>query len=500
MIRPVKKIFTGALFFVTALLVVSGCARNLKYSEHSPTVSPDGKMMIYQSDRMAAGNYLVYVRVKVGKTWLPPVPLVLANAPVDNTAGPFITYDQNHLLLTSDKKEGKGGVDIWISKRLGPLIWGIPENLGSPINTKGYDGFASLSPDGKTLYFVRECADKKAYKGHIFGIYTSQKRGDKWTRPRRMPWPINSKSSDFGPIILADGKTLVFSSARPGGYGGYDLYKTEKISNGRWSKPVNLGKSINTPYDDRMASVPARGDVIFVSRPTGKKGKKYRIEEVTLPKQMRQSSVITIAGKVINKESRNVIGDAQIKITDMEDRYTHTLESNVKDGKYFIVLSKGKKYDVAVQKQGYTFYSEVFDLKNLESFNAIIRNMELSPVKKGTRMILRNIYFQYNSDRLLKESNLEMKRLLSLMKRNRSIRIEISGHTDAIGSKAFNKKLSLKRAERVKRYLVRRGIRKDRLVAVGYAFEKPLVEEGTKEEMKKNRRVEIKILSTGDQM
>ncbi len=332
--EELKRITLLALFSaVIAAMLATGCARNLKYSEHSPSVSPDGKMMLYQSNRITADNYQVYVRLKVGSTWLPPVPLVLANAPVDNTAGPFVTYDQNSLLLSSDNKRGKGDVDIYISKRVGKLLWGVPENIGAPINTKGYDGFASLSPDGKRLYFVRECADKKGYKDHTFGIYMAKNIKGRWQKPVRMPAPVNTASSEFGPIILADGKTLIFSSARPGGFGGYDLYKTEMISEGRWSKPVNLGNKINTKYDDRMASVPAAGNVIFVSRPTDEAGGKYRIEEVKMPKQMRQSSVITIEGRVYDKDSRNAITDADIKITDVQDGYVRHIKSNIKDGK-----------------------------------------------------------------------------------------------------------------------------------------------------------------------
>ncbi len=490
-----KKFSAAAIVLAVTAMTFTGCARNLKYSEHSPSVSPDGKMMIYQSNRMAPDKYRVYVRLKAGNSWLPPVPLILANAPVDNTAGPFITYDQNYLLLSSDNKQGKGDVDIWISKRLGPLIWGLPENIGAPINTKGYDGFASISPDGKTMYFVRECSDKKGYRDHTFGIYMSKKINGKWSRPQRMPAPINTSTSEFGPIILADGKTLVFSSARPGGFGGYDLYKTEIVSNGRWSKPVNLGKTINTKYDDRMAAVPASGDIIMVSRPTCEKGGKYRIEEVVMPKEMQQSSVITVEGTVLEEESRNRITDAEIKITDVEDGYTHSFKSNEKDGKYFIVLSKGKKYDVAVQKKGYTFYSEKFDLRNLDKFNAVLKDIELSPIKEGARLILRSLYFEYNSNSLLKESGLEMKRLLDMMKKNSEMKIEISGHTDNIGSDKFNKKLSEDRALAVKNYLVKNGIKPSRMLAAGYGFENPIVEKGSKEELAKNRRVEIKILS-----
>lgn len=101
-----EKLLLLLILFITT--VCMGCVRNLNYSEHSPSISPDGKIMIFQSNRLSSGTYKIYVRVKAGKTWLPPVPLSLSNGHEGNTAGPFITYDQNYLLLSSDNKNGKG--------------------------------------------------------------------------------------------------------------------------------------------------------------------------------------------------------------------------------------------------------------------------------------------------------------------------------------------------------------------------------------------------------
>ncbi len=488
-----EKLLLLLILFITT--VCMGCVRNLNYSEHSPSISPDGKIMIFQSNRLSSGTYKIYVRVKAGKTWLPPVPLSLSNGHEGNTAGPFITYDQNYLLLSSDNKNGKGGVDIWISKRLGKLSFSKPENFGTPVNSKGYDGFASISPDGKSLFFIRECPDKEGYKGHIFGIFISRKVENKWTTPELLPPPVNSSTSDFGPIILADGRTLLFSSARPGGFGGYDLYKTEMLSSGMWTEPVNLGPTINTPFDDRMSSVPATGDIIYISRPTTESGEKYRIRSTSIPEKMRQSSVVTVEGIVQETENDKIITNAEIRVTNIEDGFTHVTNSNRHDGKYFFILRKGKKYDVSVQKKGYTFYSEKFDLRKLEKSNAVYRSIKLSPIVTGTRMILRNLYFEYRSDRILSEADQELQRLLALMKKNPEMRIEISGHTDNVGSSRYNKRLSQKRATAVKKYLTEKGIDKNRMTAKGYGFEQLLIKKGTKKEMSVNRRVEIRILS-----
>lgn len=262
-----------------------------------------------------------------------------------------------------------------------------------------------------------------------------------------------------------------------------------------WTEPVNLGPTINTPFDDRMSSVPATGDIIYISRPTTESGEKYRIRSTSIPEKMRQSSVVTVEGIVQETENDKIITNAEIRVTNIEDGFTHVTNSNRHDGKYFFILRKGKKYDVSVQKKGYTFYSEKFDLRKLEKSNAVYRSIKLSPIVTGTRMILRNLYFEYRSDRILSEADQELQRLLALMKKNPEMRIEISGHTDNVGSSRYNKRLSQKRATAVKKYLTEKGIDKNRMTAKGYGFEQLLIKKGTKKEMSVNRRVEIRILS-----
>lgn len=480
-----------ALFALMLVLsaITTSCGMNyLTRSQHSPTVSPDGNMLIFQSDHQNQGKYDCVIKFKTNMGWTPPIPLLFANSKM-NTAGPFITYDQNYLLLTSDQKGGKGDIDLWISKR--GKIWGKPENLGAPINTAGYDGFGSISPDGNTLYFTRECAQKIGKDK--FCLYKSTRMQSRWTEPVRMPAPVNSNYSDFAPIIMANGTTLIFSSNRPGGLGGYDLYKTELQANGTWSEPVNLGDEINTEYDDRIVSVPASGDIIYYSRPQMVTGQLvYRIKTAKLPASMRDSGVITVEGVVSEKKNREKTIDADITVTDVQRRITQTIRSNHEDGKYFVVLKKKRVYDVSVSKKGYLFYSARFDLGDVTKFDAINRDIELTPIEKGSSMVLNNLYFRLNSDNVFdyEKSQFELDRLLKLMQANPRMKIEIGGHTDTSGTEEYNKTLSEKRAQAVSGFLVGRGISTNRLVVKGYGYSKPLSYQADK-----NRRVEITVVS-----
>ncbi len=491
MYNRIKKIIQtlAPVVFVISAFCISSCGVNYLYrSQHSPTVSPDGKMLIFQSDHNVAGQYDCVIRFKTGTGWTPPVPLLLANTKFD-TAGPFITYDQNYLLLTSEKPEGKG-VDLWISKR-GKAIWGKPVNLGLPINSTPYNGFGSISPDGRTLYFTRECQEKIGKDK--FCLYLSTKNNDRWSEPVRIPAPVNSAYSDFAPIILADGRTMIFSSNRPGGQGGYDLYKTEHIG-GAWSWPVNLGPAINTHYDERIVSIPASGDVIYYSRAQKVLGELvYRIDTAPIPLELRQKLVITVEGVVTDKKNPKTPISAEILITDTLGNNTRVVLSNHEDGKYFIVLNKDRVYDISVTKKGYVFYSARFDLRNTNRFDAIVRNIELSPIEAGSSVVLNNLFFKLNSDNVFdyEKSHYELERLAGLLRANPGMKIEIGGHTDASGTAEYNRTLSEKRARAVYDYLAGQGIQKTRLTVKGYGYSKPLSSSNPDQ----NRRVEVTILS-----
>ncbi len=115
--RGRAHVFRALLAIIVAAAALAGCARNLNYSEYSPTVSADGRMIVYQTDRVGESKYKLYTKFRTLLGWTPPIHLIFANSRIDDDGGPFITYDQNYLLLSSDKPGGQGDVDLWISRR-----------------------------------------------------------------------------------------------------------------------------------------------------------------------------------------------------------------------------------------------------------------------------------------------------------------------------------------------------------------------------------------------
>lgn len=470
------------------------CATGPRYSEFSPTISADDRMMIFQSDREKRHRFRLYYKQKIDGRWREPVFMEGLGA-VEGDGGPFITYDQNYLVFSSLRKGGAGNLDLWISQRLG-TTWGPPVNMGAPINSSGYDGFGTISPDGKTIFFVRQCPEKKHGGEDSFGIFFSVKDdAGKWTEPKKMPAPVNGEYSDFGPVILADNLSLIFSSNRPGGLGKYDLYKTERLNDGQWTEPVNLGPGINTSGDDMLVSIPASGSVVYFGRTDNEKDDIYRIHSMPIPEKLQHTTVLIVRGTVRDKRDPSLTLAAGITITDTRsDEKPITIRSNEKDGAYIVILKKGTLYDVAAACPGYTFHSQRIDLTKLEKFKETEENILLEPLTVGTNLVLNNLFFKYKSYALLPASKYELQRVKKLMDENPTLRIEIGGHTDTIGPKRYNMKLSQQRAQSVVDYLAEQGVAKERLDAKGYGPDKPIGDNETEEGKEKNRRVEIMVL------
>ncbi len=499
-------VFGAGVIAVLPLLIFFSCSsagsssksRGYQYSEYSPTISADGKTMIYQADIDKPKKYQIYAKQKVFDKWSKPVSLDAINSRY-NDGGCFITYDQNSLIFTSDRPGGLGNCDLWVSQRKGDR-WSEPVNMGAPINSAGYDGFASLAPDGNTIYFVRECPEKKGCKERL-GIFYSEKVDDVWTTPKKMPAPINTDYCEFGPVILADNLSLIFSSTRPGGSGGYDLYKVERTEAGGWGRPTNLGGFINTKGEDSLIAIPASGEIMYYTKSrSGQEDEKRegvrRIFSVPIPENLQQTKVVIVKGTVRDKRRTEKTLFAEIAITDINsDARPKIIYSNRDDGKYIVILNKGKICDFSVRSAGYLFYSRKIDLTDVRQYREINEDILLEPIVVGANIVLNTMYFEFRKYKLLKESKYELKRIIKLLKENPTMRVEISGHTDNIGSDRTNQKLSMQRAEAVVEHLVDNGIAKNRLEAKGYGKQRPIATNKSEEGRQENRRVEIEVLS-----
>ncbi len=463
------------------------------YGKFAPTVSADGKRLIFEAN--FNGYWKLYQTVlKKDNSWTDPEYITKINDFKGSSVfigGPFLTYDENMIIFTSDCSGGFGDLDLWYSKREGEN-WSEPVNMGRKINTPSYEGFPSLSADGKDLYFVRN-ADKNFVDGkHRYKIFVAHKNdNDSWSEPVALPETIN-QGGEFGPKIMPDNKTLLFSSIRKGGKGDYDLYSSKKLNDNTWSTPKNL-TFINTAEEDELPSVPAACDFLyFASGPSSS----TNIHRIPVPSEFCFNKSIIVQGYIKDKVTGKPL-EASINITDVKDnKPIGTIKSNETDGKYTIVLNVGGKYDFSCTKANYSFYSEILDVTTQTNFTIIEKNIEIIPLAKDVAFTLNNLVFAPNSVKLKEESTPELDRIVKMMQINPNMVVEIGGHTDDNKSieLKYSIELSENRANEVTKYLISKGISSVRLKAKGYGKTQPKFSNETSEGRAKNRRVEFKVI------
>lgn len=389
-----------------------------------------------------------------------------------------------------NKKGGKGGCDIYLS-RLKEGQWSEPENLGSPVNTRYWESQPSISPDGRTLYFT---SNRKGGKGKK-DLWKSTRRADgSWKEPVNLGDSINTPGEEMAPFIHMDNKTLYFASDGWIGMGGLDLYKSQMNDQQQWSQPLNLGYPINTHHDEFGLIVNAPGNKAFYAS-SRKKGNNKDIYSFELYKKARPVPSSYMRGRVFDKKTLEPLR-AKFELIGLDSgQVIMEAYSDNQSGEFLVSIPSNNNYLLNVSKEHYLFYSDHFTLKGIHEIGEPYeKDVPLKPIEPGEVMVLRNVFFETDSFRLEQESRHELDKLHRFLSENPSVRIEISGHTDSIGSREYNQELSHKRAHSVYRYLVGKGIAPERLEYKGYGESRPMAPNQTPEGRARNRRTQIEIL------
>jgi outer membrane protein OmpA-like peptidoglycan-associated protein len=205
---------------------------------------------------------------------------------------------------------------------------------------------------------------------------------------------------------------------------------------------------------------------------------------------------LTLLKGIVFDEKTTLPLGASLEITDNEtgNKIT-TVTSNTSSGKYMISLPAGKNYGISISSEGYLFESVNINMPDSLGYNEYERDIPLRKLEVGVKVVLNNIFYDFDRSNLRSESVSELERLVDMLKKNPSVKIELSSHTDSRGSDEYNLKLSQDRAQSVVSFLNSKGVSNDRLVAKGYGEAQPVATNDTEEGRQFNRRTEFKILS-----
>lgn len=473
-----------------------GAAINSSYPEYAPVISSDEAVLMFTSRREGStggkdkftGEYDedVYVSLQKSSKW----------SPAKNVGNPICTkvHDSNIALSNDGQKllmykDDNGNGNIYESVQSGDK-WSVPVLLPEPINTPQHESSASYSPDGKTLYFV---SNREGGIGGRDIYFATMGKNGQYENIKNIGNVINTPYDEEGVFMHPDGKTLYFSSQGHKTMGGFDIFKTV-FDSGQWSKPENIGYPINSPDDDLFFVLAASGiRGYYASVKDGGFGD-LDIYVINFIDEKPIVYVTILKGTITDAVSNQPV-EADIEIIDNEkNESVAKINSNSATGKYLVSLPSGKNYGIAVNAKGYLFHSENVNIPPSTGYQEIIRDIALKKIIVGSKVVLNNIFFDYDKATLRSESIAELDRLLSLLKNSSTLRIQISGHTDNKGSADYNQKLSENRAKSVVDYLIEKGINKDRLQYKGYGFANPVATNDTEEGRQLNRRTEFEIL------
>ena len=451
---------------------------------------------------------------------------------------PVLTADNNTIIFTA--RNDLEDENIYISEYK-DKAWTKPNGISKEINTPYNEGTCSISADGRIMVFT-SCEGRDSFGS--CDLFISKKEGENWSVPQNLGPNINSNYWDSQPTLSSDGSKLFFSSERPLGFGKKDIWMSELDEKGLWKKAINLGKNINTSYDEVSPFIHANGYSLFFSS-NGKEGMgKFDIYLTSIKRDFmgevinmgypintgddELSLFISADGKKafysVDKNEKVSLYQFAIpsELSDKIDR-THYLKGFVLDqktlkplyttielvdiktgdkvskflsdpitGDYMAILPGDGEYVLYVETPNYFFKSLKFNFTKDDEGKRL--DVFLTKIEKETKEVLENIFFDSGSAVLRKESDIELKKLKELLQKNTTLKVEISGHTDDIGNDLTNKELSKKRALAVVDFLKNEGIAADRILPIGYGETQPKVKNDSEANRQLNRRIEVKFL------
>lgn len=447
---------------------------NGQYHDAIASVSPDGKTLFIYSEK---GNGDIYYSNLEDSTWTYPLPLSNKINSIFWETSASITADGQTLYFTSDRPGGYGGMDIYKITKGEDGEWGTAKNLGPTINTGASEDAPTIHPDGHILYF---CSSGHEGMGG-YDIYYSKMEGQEFQKPVNIGYPINTVYDDHFFVISEDLKDAYYASRKPGGSGMVDIYHVDMEEKTEVEEPVQ-----SEPEPEPEPVLAENTDIT----PENEK----EVDEV-LPEPETKGVVTVFKGKVLDAKTGVPLG-AEVKMIDNNNNsVTAKAFADPQTGEFELIVPEGGNYGVSTSKTGYLFNSINFKLPEFSEYQEIDVSILLDKAEVGTKMVLKNIFFDSGSSDLRTESLGELEVIKDLLMNSPGLRVQINGHTDNVGNAVFNKLLSKKRAQSVVDYLVANGINTDRLEAKGFGEEQPLVsnddEIGGREI---NRRTEIEII------
>jgi len=471
-------------------------------------------------------------------------------------------YFKDKIVFTSDRGSssarkqyawtGRPFLNMFQSKVDSTGEWSAPEELTGDVNGRYHDGPAAFTDDGKTMYFTRNNytlrkLGKSSHEVVNLKIFEATAKDTSWTEMKELPFNSNDYSCGH-PAVSKDGNTLYFVSDMPGGRGGTDLYIVRK-TNGTWGTPVNAGPEVNTPFNEMFPTVYKDTALYFSSEGHRNMGGldlfKSKLtdgmpgtpENLNAPinstyddfglifndsanagflssnrKQSTEDNIysfkrniiqFTLDGIAVERNTQVPLAGVSVELTNVKTGKKETVVTG-EDGTFMFKLDQNSDYTVIGTKDAYfSDTAPVSTMGKLVSENMhVTLKLELEQIIIDKPIVLENIYYDLDKWEIRSDAAQGLDKLVTIMKENPDINIELASHTDSRAKDNYNLTLSQKRAQSAVDYIIAHGVDKKRITAKGYG-ESKLVNKCsngvkcTETEHQQNRRTEFKVTSFG---
>lgn len=461
--------------------------------QYFPSLTVDENTIIFtkRNSNAPSSDEDLMISTRINGEWIPAQSLSKdINTPFNEGAS-TISADGRTLIFTScEGRPSFGSCDLYITYREGNK-WSKPENLGATINSRYWESQPSLSADGRVLYFASN-------RPGGFGkrdLWVSKLRRNGWSPPSNLGKDVNTQYDETTPFIHVNGKTLFFSSEGHPGLGGFDLFVTHKKDTA-WSVPTNLGYPVNTRFDEISLFINAGGTHGYYAKEQKIQGQIAKSELVRFPlpgDSLIENRSSYVVGRVMDEITKKPLG-ATLRMTNLNDTIdTYFISSDSISGRYFLVLTEGNQYGVFVKRINYLFEDLSFTATESSVLKPDTIDIYLKPITAGASVTLENIYFQTDEYKLDAKSKSELIELAEYIVENEHQSFLIEGHTDNVGAETYNLELSTKRAETVYHYLLDAKVPPSSVQYKGFGSSRPLGSNETPEGREQNRRITVSI-------
>lgn len=474
---------------------------NSKMPDYAPYMHPSDSVLIFTSrrdqtdiiDPFGNENEELYFSIKnfISGMWEQAEKFSPDINSKFNEGSATLSPDGKTLFFTrcnSDDPNASGDCDIYVAT-YDRGNWIDVKNMGPVINTSDWDSQPNLSEDGKILFFA---SNRNGGFGGI-DIYFSVLRDDGlWTRAQNIGPVVNTSQDELSPFFHSINKTLYFgSTGQLKNYGGFDIFKSRWMGE-QWEEPKNVGPLINTKVNEYYFSIDGKGENIFYA--SSKRGNEsfedqdFDLYSFPMPMESRPDAVTKLSGLLIDSISGYPLVGA-VMVVDIDNGVEIAPKRINAKGYFEFDLKKNNKYRIYVIGENFLTIREDIVLNSDTSFNIITESID-----KAKPLVFESLEFELNSYRLSGEVKPKLDYIVRFLERYPMYKLSIEGHTDSDGNPDYNRTLSLQRAEQIEAYMEKEGnFLPDRIVAVGKGESEPLVPNDSPENKKKNRRVEFRM-------